>query len=215
MTRIDELDFAFPAALYRGERDDVAVIRRNVPVDAGPTWAVVVEPGAGIEPGHLFIQYHSGEAHVWTVEGTADAKLPHEAHLDGRLSSIGAFFEQADVAAARRAASDLHERSEAQSDVVRANTFIVQTTLDGRTWEVSVSPTIQGKTRLVLSRAGTIRHLVTAVPRPDLERAQTEPVRIEATERVDRPWFDLRTGRKARTVTLTLGPADSTAETPA
>lgn len=215
MTRIDELDFPHTAALYRGDRHGVAVIRRNVPVDAGPTWAVVVEPGAGIEPGHLFIQYHAGEAHVWAVEGTADAKPPREAHLDARLSSVGAFFEQADVAASRRAADDLYERSEAQSAAVRANTFTVQTTLDGHAWEVSVSPTVQGETTLVLSRMGTIRHLVTSVPRADLERARTVPVPIEATETVGRPWFDLRTGRTHRTVTLTLTPAGLASEAPA
>ncbi len=211
MTRIDELDFPHTAALYRGDRHGVAVIRRHVAVGAGPTWAEVVEPGAGLERGYLYLEYHSGDAQVSTVDGHADAEPPQQAHLDPRLASVGGYFELADPAQARREADELRARSQAEQAAIHANTFRVQTTLDGRHWEVSVSPTVQGKTRLVLSHAGTIRHLETAAPRASLERAQAGPVKIEATERVDRPWFDLRTGRTHRTVTLTLGPAGASA----
>lgn len=206
MTRVDELDFPHRSALSRADRADVAVIGRHLPADGGPGWAMVLEPGAGLERGHLYLEHHAGDVQVWAVDSEADSTLPHAPHLDDRLRARGAYIEHADIADGRREAAALHARTTEETARIVAETFTVATELDGHRWAVTVGPTFQEETTLVLSRPGAIRHLLTTASRTELERAQTATVRVDAAERVNRRWFDPRAGRTTRAVTLCLEP---------
>jgi hypothetical protein len=209
--RVDELDFRHPAALYRGDGSGVAVIRRTTAVGTGPAWAEVVQPGAGLDSRYLFLEYHSGDVQVHTVSGDAAADLPAEPHRDPRLTAVGAWFEESDPDTATVADVAAAEKLHSSRAAIKAASFVVDAELEGRRWSATVGPTAFGTTSLVLRGEDGLRQLDTAAPRPDLERARTEAVQIEATEMVDRGRFDFRTGRKTRAVQLTLRPASAEA----
>lgn len=206
--RVDELTFTHPAALYRGDgSDSVAVIHRHAPVGAGRGWAKVDESAAGLDPGYLYIEYHSGDAIVYAVEGDASDDPPQEAYRDPRLTPRGEYFEMADVEGARHAAAALSEKTRREHDALRAATFVVTGRTEDGDWSVTVGPATSGGTRLVLRNATEKpRLLTTTAPRAELERARRAAVEIEAAEAVDRAWYDWRPGRTRRAVHLTLGP---------
>lgn len=206
--RVDELSFPHPAALYRGDgSDSVAVIHRHAPVGSGRGWARIDESAAGLDPGYLYIEYHSGDAIVYAVGGDASDDPPQEAYRDPRLTPRGEYFEMADAEGARRAAAALSQKTRREHDALRAGTFVVTGRTEDGDWSVTVGPATSGGTRLVLRNgAEALRLMTTAAPRADLERARAATVEIEATEAVDRAWYDWRFGRAHRTLRLTLGP---------
>jgi len=212
MTRIDRLTFPYPAALYRGDGSGVAVVHRQVAIDAGPSWAKVIEPGGGIGPGFVYLQYHSGDVAVFAVDGTASDEPPAQTQLDPRLRALGEYFESADADEARRSDSASGAKRRADLAAIRAATFVVTAHADGRRWSVQIGPAVGSSTQLVLrSDAGDVRLMDTTAPRERLEQARTTTVPIEATEMVNRR-FGFGTGRRASTVQLTLGPAEEPAE---
>lgn len=215
MTRIDELDFRYPAALFRGDGSGIAVIARTAPVGSGPAWARVVEPGAGVDAVYVHLSSHAGDTVVYAVDGRAHTGPVGDPHLDPRLRSVGERFELADIDQARREDSAAGEKLGAARTAIDTSTFEVEGLHDGRRWSVSVGPPLHGETTLVLSDGrGNIRHLGTTAPRTALERARATPIRVEATEMVARPWLDPRPGRHARIVQLVLFPAGGDGVTP-
>ncbi|MFK4835519.1 hypothetical protein ACI3KY_07320 [Microbacterium sp. ZW T2_14] len=212
MTRIDRLSFPYPAALYRGDGSGAAIVHRQAAIDTGPSWARVIEPGAGIGPGFVYLQYHGGDVAVFAVDGAASDEPPAQTHLDPRLRAVGEYFESADPDEARR--SDIASGAKRRADLaaIRAATFAVAGDADGRRWSVEVGPTVGNSTQLVLrSDAGEVRLMDTTAPRERLEQARTTTVAIQATEMVNRR-FGFGTGRRPNTVQLTLRPAEQPAE---
>jgi|GEM_PF-6618016 len=202
--RIDELSFPHPAALYRGEGEGVAVVRRHAPLDAGPSWAHVVESADGIPDGFVYLEYHAGSVQAFSVDGGAAADLPGRADLDPRLHPLGEYIEGSDVDAARADDASLGRSRTAARDAIRAGTFRVVAVLDGVRWAAEVGPAAFGTTSLVLTGTGRTLVLETDADRAVLEGARQAPTRISATESVARRFGS---GRTRRTVIVDLEPA--------
>lgn len=202
--RIDELSFPHPAALYRGEGEGVAVVRRHTAVGSGPSWAHVVESADGIPGGFVYLEYHAGSVQVFSVDGAAAAELPGRADLDPRLHALGEFIEGADADAARADDASLGRSRTAARDTIRAATFHLAAVVDGVRWAAEVGPAAFGTTSLVLTSAGLTRVLETDADRAVLEGARQSPTQISATESVARRFGS---GRTTRTVTVDLEPA--------
>jgi len=204
--RIDELTYDHPAALYRGDGAGVAPIRRHAPLSAGPGWARVDAPAAGLDAGYVYVVPHAGAVAVFRADAAMPATVDRP-DLDPRLTSCGEYFELSDADAARAADTELAARSDAANAAIRAATFTLPARVDGIRTAVEVGPTAFGSTTLVLrDEDGRVRHLKTAAPRGDLERARITAVRVEAVESIPRR---LLGGTRARPVSIELGPLES------
>jgi hypothetical protein len=198
---IGELDYAYPAAVFRGDGSGVTEILRDRA--HGSCWARVTEPAAGITAAYLYLERRSGgeidgvlvvEDEVAAVAEEADARLPRRIDLDDRLTSLGAFIEVADVAYAREADRAGRLALEHGNARIAAASFHVLGDFGGRTWRVRVGPTIGATTTLECrGDDGESRVLEAAVPREVLERARTEPVTVDATTRARRRFGGVRT----------------------
>lgn len=206
MTRVDQSRFTLASALYRGTEAGVArITRESAP---GPSWARVTDPGAGLSSEYLYLEQHSGMTIVYSVDGAADAAPPHTAHRDARLTAVGQFFELEDPYAAERANEALVHKLNRDNAAIHADTFSLSGREGTAQWRVEVSPTAFGRTSLVLrDPSGTTRVLTTTEPRSTLETARTSETIVTATEMINRR---LGAGRKERSVSLTLGPAEAT-----
>lgn len=84
----------------------------------------MITPGAGIDAEYLFIEYHSGDAMVFAVDGDADARFPSEAYLDRRLRGLGAFTQVDDLGTALREDELSHRRAQAVRDRDRSSVSV-------------------------------------------------------------------------------------------
>lgn len=213
MTRIRDLDFAYGAALFRGDGGGVAVIRRDRPFDEGSCWARVDVPGAGITAEFLRLDRRSGgsvEGHVvvedeaGAVSGDADDAPPAPHDSDPRLTVVGTLFEVEDADYARRADATSGAAQREANARIAADAFEVRGSMDGRSWSVRVGPTRHGRTTLEChAEDGELRLIDTTAPRAELERARQEPVTVSATLIVRRP---LLGGSRTRTIEVALAP---------
>lgn len=213
MTRIADLDFDEPGALFRGDGSGVAVIRRQ-PFEAGSAWARVIEPGAGITASYLLLTRRSGgivdgvlvaEDDVAAVSGDADAARPDRVDRDRRLSLLGAFTEMQDATAAREADSGGGRKIRADNAAIASAAFEVVGVADDRRWRVRVGPTLASGTTLEChADDGELRLLDTTAERAVLERARTEPVVVTASFSERRRFGGMRT----RTIDVQLGPGE-------
>jgi hypothetical protein len=213
MTRIADLDFHEPGALFRGDGGGVAVIRRQ-PFEAGSAWAQVVEPGAGITAPYLLLIRRSGgivdgeliaEDDVAAVSGDAEAVRPDRIDRDARLTLLGTFTEMQDAAAARRADTEGGRKLRADNEAIAGASFEVIGVIDDRRWRVRVGPTLASGTTLEChADDGELRLLETTAERAVLERARTGGVVITASFSERRRFGGMRT----RTIDVQLGPRE-------
>lgn len=217
MTRISDLNFAHTSALFRGDGGGVAVILRDRPFP-GSCWARIETPGAGITAEFIRLDSRMGgpvdghivvEAQLWAVSGDADDAPPLPTGSDARLTGIRSAFEVEGVAYARRADAESGARLLEDNARIAANSFEVRGSMEGRTWLVSVGPTVSGATSLVCrTDGGELRRLLTSAPRSELERAREEPVTVPATyiDRERRPFGGIRLS--TRTIQAILSPKE-------
>lgn len=216
MRRVDELEFAYPAALFRGDGSGVAAILRDRRIQDGSCWARVTSPGAGITADFIHLERRSGgvvdgvlisEDQVAAVAGGADARPPRRIDLDARLTSLGAFTEVADAVYAEGADIADGAALRAARAAIDVASFHALGWMDGRSWRVRVGPTLAGGTTLEChADDGELRLLNTDAARELLERARVEPVIVAASYR-GRGRFG---GRRTRTAQVRLRPEQVT-----
>ncbi|WP_336644511.1 hypothetical protein [Microbacterium sp. USHLN186] len=199
MTRIDQLAFSRPLALYRGTGDGVAVVSLSGDL---PAWARVDRSGAGIASGYVYLIAHAGEIQVYGVSGSAHSGPPERTDEDPRLTPLGACFSASDAASAMAEDTALAARTRASMELIRERSFMAHAETPWGPATVRVGPTHAGETILECHLAhGDLKLLSTIVPRHTLEGALVAPVTITVGYRTPhRLWG----GMAARTAKVTL-----------
>lgn len=199
MTRIDELSFGRPLALYRGTGDGVATVSLSGDL---PTWARVDRSGAGIASGYVYLVAHAGDIQVYGVSGTADSRRPERTDVDARLTPLGACFSAPDAASALTEDTALAARTRISEELIRERSFMAHGETPWGPATVRVGPTHAGKTVLECHLAsGGLRLLSTIASRPALEGALLAPVTITVEYRAPRRLWG---GMASRTAKVTL-----------